>query len=507
VKRLATLATRLHTRTIIVSLILVGIAIFAFWLQNRDPFYASPKAIRDDMASIFLTTWQAYLHEKPDDVQLPNVAEMPAAMVLDYPKSKVVNLQTNPLVDPRTPPPITAVMADENGLASLPGGSKLRLEAIAISIPRSDDPLTPENDSEEALAFRTPAGKLLSAQELDALHVPVGGRSVSRAMRWFPMIRLVFRSENLEFHRVTQWRAFDERTQANVTQALGVVPAEDPALLILDTDLSIWHDTPVLISLQFPCGQPRIIPLDLRQSSDVALAPHARFQLVDAVDGKVFGALPKGRAFHLPIEQQGTVTTFVHRTFPQTWAEQTMLRVRRKPGVIDDTEQWLPADVASDLGLVSVEWPRDEIEDLSVVFLPHMARALFRLPSLPEMPNSRELGNLFDAKIPRLYLPGDANDRRSQDLAWIILNIVAGATETEMDHLTGTPVMDVPDDYWPKLFLDTSPRQLLAEYQRYARDPYVHVSRHDQQLRFHRPEPWMLKVEQWWYANGPDWLN
>ncbi|MEM1293731.1 MAG: hypothetical protein AAGH89_00105 [Verrucomicrobiota bacterium] len=503
------LMRRLQMRTIIVSLILIAVAGFAFWVNHRDPAYASPKAIRDDMASIFLTTWDQYRNEKPSAIELPEIAGLPRASVLNYPKSKVVNLQSSALVDSRLPPPITAVTADRTGLAELPGGSSLRLEAIAISIPLPDDPLTPESDVQEELTFRRISGEPLSKAELDELHVPEHGRSVSRAMRWFPMVRLVFRSENLEFHRVSEWRAFDVRTEANITQSLGVVPVDDPELLILDTDLSIWHDTPVMISIQFPCGQPTMIPLALDDSSDVALAPHARFHLVDVVDGKVIGALPKGRAFHLPIEQRGTVTTFVHRTFPQAWAEQAMFRVRRAAhgDASEVQERWLPADPATDLGLVSIDWPREEIDDVNIVFLPHMARALFQIPALPEMPNPRSIGNLFDATIPRLYLPDSPEPKKGQDLAWILLNIVAGATETEMDYLTGTPVMDVPEDYWPKLFVDTSPRKLLAEYQRFARDPYVHVSRHDHQLRFHRPEPWQLKVEQWWYANGPDWLK
>lgn len=506
-KRLLELISRLRSRTVIVSTLLLAVAGFAFWINQRDPAYASPKAKRDDMASIFLTTWEQYVNEKPNGITLPSIAKLPAARVLNYPKSSVVNLQSSALIDPRLPTPITAVKANLDGIADLPGGSRLRLEAMAVSVPRSDDPLTPEHDLQEPLTFRRPSGEALTSADLDALRVPEHGRSVSRAMRWFPMIRLVFRSEDLEFHRVTEWRAFDQRTQANITQALGVVPVDDPELLILDTDLSIWHDTPVMISLQFPCGQPTVIPLDLSKTNDVALAPHARFHLVDVIDGIVFGAVPKGRAFHLPIEQRGAATTFVHRAFPQAWAEQVMLRVRRKSGPETDRERWLAADPAPDLGLVSVDWPRDEIEEVSVVFLPHMARALFELPTIPEMPNPRSLGNLFDAKIPRLYLPDNPEIKGSQDLSWILLNVVAGATETELDHLTGTPDMNIPDNYCPKLFIDTSPRKILAEYQRFARDPYVHVSRHDHQMRFHRPEPWKLKVEQWWYANRPEWLN
>ncbi len=224
-------------------------------------------------------------------------------------------------------------------------------------------------------------------------------------------------------------------------------------------------------------------------------------------DGKIAGALPKGRAFHLPIEQRGAVTTFVHRTFPQTWATYAMLRVQRR---VPDSEQleerWLPVEFSPMLGLASVDWPKEEITSLSVVSLPHKARAIFRLPNLPEMPNPRSLKNLFDARIPRLYLP-DEGVTSGQQLAYILLNIISGATETQLDHLTGTPVMNVPEDYWPKLFRDVSPRELVAEYQRYAVEPYLHLDRTDYQLRFHRPEPWTLKVEQWWYVHAPDWLK
>ncbi len=492
-------------RVVVISALLLGIAVFAAWLRLRDPFYASPRAERDDMESVYLTTWDNYLTAKPPPGALPAVGPLPRASVLRYPRSTVVNLrQTAASIDPRLPTPIEAVEADSTGLVRLPGGGTLRLAALAVSVPKTDDPLTAESDTREALNFRNAEGGPVGAAELDALGVPADARTVSRAMRWFPMVRLVFRSQALAFHRVREWRAFDVRTQANITQALDAFPTSRDDLLILDTDLSIWHDAPILVSLELPCGPATETALNLDRQAEVALAPHARFQLVDVADGRVLAARPKGgQAFHLPIEHPGGATTLVHRVFPQAWADHVMLRASHN----SSEDRWLAAESGSALGLAAVDWPREDITGVSVVFLPHKARALFRLPALTELPNPRYVGNLFDVRIPRLYLPKIAEKQEGGELAWILLNVIAGATETEVDHFTGTPVMEAPDDYWPKLFQDVTPRELVAEYQRYAADPYIHVSRTDHQLRFHRPEPWTLRVKHWWHVHGPDWLK
>ena len=138
------------------------------------------------------------------------------------------------------------------------------------------------------------------------------------------------------------------------------------------------------------------------------------------------------------------------------------------------------------------------------MFLPEKARAIFEIPSLKGMPNPSNMHNLFDVRIPRLFIPKD--EGIETDPGFIILNVISGATQTELEIATMN-VFDEPDGFTPHFFTDVTPRQLMEKYLEHSEDSYVFVDRYEHRINFHRPEPWRVRFDNWWRANAPDWLQ
>lgn len=316
------------------------------------------------------------------------------------------------------------------------------------------------------------------------------------------MLRLVFVRDGLAFERITAWRAFDERTHANVSEFLERVEPDNlpENLAILDLHVDIWHDTSLLIAVDLPCGKPSETPVQLDDGFQVNPAPHINFQLLAAAKGPLHNTQRDPDQIYLETKNREDLgTVFAYRVFPAAWALQMGLRVQS-----GDEETILPL-LESELALAQADWPRAEIDETAVLLFPERARALFRLDALPDMPNPRNLRNLFDVRIPRVQF-GEFGATGESSLTYLILDTVSGATQTTVDVYGQSPEITRVDDLLTRRFTDVSPRELIAEYQERAVDPYVIVSQSDHVMRFHRPEPWRHRLEQWWYLNKPGWL-
>ncbi|MEM7011916.1 MAG: hypothetical protein AAF585_10580 [Verrucomicrobiota bacterium] len=486
--------------------VLLAAAGVLFWLlKAREPLYASSTAKREDTERLFQLTWKEFLTETPKPTSsLPVAPELPSVHVLRYPRATLIQMRRNHHQDPRHPTPVRSIRADDNSVVHLPGDASLRLAAFALSVPSADDPEDLNDPSTQQLLFREPKELIaLSGDQLSEIGVPLSAREVNRAKRWTPMLRLVFVRQGLAFERITSWRAFDERSHANVSEFLERVEPDDlpDNFAILDLHVDIWHDTSLLIAVDLPCGKASETPIQLSDGFQIKPEPHINFQLLAAAKGPLHNAERDPDQIYLETEtQEDSATIFAYRVFPATWALQMGLHVRS-----GDEETILPL-LESELALTQANWPRAEIDDAKVLLFPERARALFRLDALPEMPNPRNVRNLFDVRIPRVQF-GEFGATGESSLTYILLDTVSGATQTTVDVYGQSPEMKRVDDLLTRRFKDVSPRELIAEYQERAVDPYVIVSQSDHVMRFHRPEHWRHRLENLCYFNKPDWLR
>jgi len=490
-----------RSRAFVLGLMFVIMAAVVLWARNRDPLYASPRSERDDVQTLFARTWDQYNSEKPPKTARLPLPELSKASTLHYPRGVLVNLRSSPVVDDRIPTPVTAIQADKQGVAQLPGDATLRLAAFALHVPQPEDPSGPI-----ALHFLQPDTlEPLSPADLDALGVSPEVRQINQdEQNFFPRLRMVLVSEGLAFRRLGVWRVFDERTRAMVTNSIQA-PAQDfdKGAMVIDASLNIWHDTPLTLALELPCGEAERVPMPLEEGFQTQFQTQARFELVGVDPGKVVDVEKRSGAFYFqtqpdqaPEPPEGTV--LLYRMFPVAWTQHTAFEIagkQRERLYLDDF----------DVSWANVSSSPDDLESVELVFLPEKARVFFSIPDLPQMPNSRYVRNLFDVTIPQVWIPeGVEGDSM---LPYVLIDIVAGATETSLDPMSASPLVDYPAKRGGQQFENVTPRELVAEYQRYAVDPYVRVDREEHSIVFHRPDPLLVKIQQWWYLNAPDWAK
>lgn len=491
-----------------VCLALAGSGLTGWLMRGHEALHASPWANRHDTEDLFQLTWSQFLTEKPGSAaSLPPAPELPGVTVLRYRQGTLIQMRRSAHTDERWPTPVEAIQADPSGQVSLPGGGSVKLVAVAVSVPSADDPADLEDAATEQLLFRRPDDlSEISTAELDTLGVPASTREIVRATRWTPVVRLIIEKKGLAFERISSFRAFDTRTRASVTEFLDrhdlgeESSLEGDGLAILDIYLDIWHDTPLTIAVDLPCGAPVETPVRLDDGFQSAPVPHARFQLLAACKGPLAGTEQSSDQIYVESgSSDDLATVLAYRVFPSPWAGHMALRVRH------GEQEVIRALMSATVGLADAPWPRSEIDQVSLLQFPQRARAIFQIPALPDMPNPRSVANLFDVRMPRLNLNLEGETLGDSNFTYLLLDTVAGATETGVDLFSGHPNIsrDV-DELRTRRFIDVSPRELLAEYQLRADDPYVFVSQTDHVMRFHRPEPWDHRLKQWWYLNTPD---
>jgi len=121
--------------------------------------------------------------------------------------------------------------------------------------------------------------------------------------------------------------------------------------------------------------------------------------------------------------------------------------------------EWDEKDKEEGVAIVSLPASDSASDPLRLVFLPHVAELTFSLAGLPDMPNPRSTGDLFDCVLPRITLPEDLDDAETQLLGFIGVSAqLAWESNNRWD--------DHPPDNMPEghTFRDTTPQALLDWY-------------------------------------------
>ncbi len=498
------LARLVRSRVIGVTLLFTIAASVVIWFRVRDPLYASPTAEREDTRVLFARTWEQYTTETPP--KTPNLPTFPPdkATATYDPKGVLVNLRGANTIDEMVSTPVTALHADETGVVQLPGGGQLRLAGYALHVPQAGG-----GTYQDTLQFLRPDTlQPLTANELDELGVSREARETpAPSPNFFPLLRMILVSEDIPFRRVGVWRVFDDRTHAMVTGAIDL--AEDAQAFVMDAYLNIWHDTPVVVALELPCGDPQRISVPIDEGAfEEEIGNQIHFELVAVDEGQVRKMEKRGMAYYLqtkpdePVPDVKSGTVLIYRISPLIWSHHCAFEVQSQTGV---QEQALLREF--EVAWADVSLPKAEIKEVSLVFLPERARVFFSIAGLPGMPNSRKTRNLFDVTIPQVVIPEEAISGDSV-LPFMLMDIVASATQTSLDPMTASPMVQIPEEDVSALrYVDVTPRELVEEYRKYVVDPYLRVNRSDLSLQFHRPEPWDHRLRQWWYLHAPDWLQ
>jgi len=320
------------------------------------------------------------------------------------------------------------IQADGEGNVSLPDRAGLKLLAYGVSVPSPDDYLLPEGFTEFIEFLHPDNGEPVSISQLMDEGFVKTELQVARRNLWHPQLRLLFRKHNLPATQLLADQVFDARTKASVIGALAPRIVETEGLLRIDYPLGIWHDTELSVALDLACGNPIFSDLPLESGGQVQIGDIARLQLAAVLQGSVqeqrwSKAHPDRVIDEFEVDPTRPGATLVLRFSSESYAPHCALR-----SIASDTYHWLKDGAQeerwADPRLMPLSNAEAEAEVLKVIFYPNRQRVWFHLPSLPQMPNPRDIADLYEVKIPRAGLFSDWDTQEQLKL------MVQAATET-----------------------------------------------------------------------------
>lgn len=378
----------------------------------------------------------------------------------------------------------------ENGVWELGGDTRIHFEAISLSIPgMRDGPWRePENLAE------------LGDQQLPA---PVGwGES--------PVLNLLFRAEGPEHfaaHASEVW-TFDSRTSARIGVSVYGSPgfemnmSEDESgrnWTLLSIPVGIWHDTPVDVTLEWGAGIPILSQLDPMQCTTAWFLDVGDARIHAFIDPTFDTMLDQNRTWRETREarlEPGSAKThwFGMLDLDQPNDSRFGLAIRAE-GQTEWVFEWfegarsrwdrLGFSTAQARGLRFSGTPKE----VAALRLPDSFPARLRIPGMPDMPNGRDIENLFDVRIPEVTTE-DASE------------VVARATELNriyFDHEIETHPLT--------RFKKLEAHELLQRVRKIEEVDFV-VDTAGFVLRPVPHEPTFLeRSKKWWNERVPDWLQ
>lgn len=399
-------------------------------------------------------------------------------------KSFALDWTREPEVPPTTP-------ADRWSPA-LEGDDKVELIAFATWVPAGDDPLTNIGDWQAALTFRDPTTlEIIPDEKLREFGAPESFSRLSPPRRYqTPVLRLLFRTSGMPYPHCVGMNAGDQRTGARVSYDLDDSNDAAPrvevagAWMRVDTELLIWHDSPLECLVRILTGEPQLATLEQRRGAQVTFGNDLRIQWLAQMESEpslqgftdVFKpAAPfaephrelvarlrdekfknRHRAQEIDFRSPGMVkpATLLRASSPHYLEEHCGLIT--ESGIV---RTWDSHEKEKDLYLASIGVTEPLEKPLGFVFLPKVTELTFSIAGLPDMPNPRDTKNLFEITLPRITLPDEIDDAETHLIGFIGVGAqVAWERNRRWDE---TIRSSLPPDH---TFRNKTPQSLLNWY-------------------------------------------
>lgn len=398
------------------------------------------------------------------------------------------------------------------------GDDAVALAAFATWVPGPDDPIGKEGWT-APLTLRDPATlDPIDSARLAGLGLPESFTTFLPPKTYqTPILRLVFLTEGMEYPRAIGSVAGDARTGARITYNLkndddGSARHEvSGKWLRIDTNLLLWHDTPLKCHVEFLTGTPETAELAVRPGAQIHFGDRLRLQWLTTAEHSMsvnswVGSFEPAASLPEP-EKEAIRKRFSNRSArpeglisfspkdPPEAAAKLFVRTSSRDyltehcGVIGEAGiSWDWRQEESEEGVVIASTPGQTPDrPLQLVFIPSVTEWTGEIPGLPDMPNPRTIEDLFDCVLPRITLPEDHDDAETQLLGYIGVGAQL-AWESEKLWKTNPPAA-LPTD---RTFRDTTPQQLLDWYLDHTPGSYVRYDEEDLTLHFNEEEG------SWW---------
>lgn len=408
------------------------------------------------------------------------------------------------------------------------GDDALDLVAFATWTPQADDDLTrfkEDPDFRIPLTFREP--ETLEKIDPDALQIPPELRGLAPPQKYeIPRIRLLFRAPTIEHPRIVEANGGDTGTEARTTFELEELDREIQATngigdwIAYDMALLIWHDRPLQVRLNVLTGEPTFAQLPADPKAEVVFgADQLRVQWVseqlsdltnnnEINDFKFADGTPEVDWSTLREEQPLWLYHWEREPGDREPDLHSILRIssgnqikhlgwRHREGHIE--WDWGYESGTDEITLRTV--PSEEAaQPLELVFVPSQAEVVFDISGLPDLPNPRDIVDLFDATIPRITLPEDEPEER-------LLQLISIATQQnwDIDELWGDSMPEaMPED---RTFRDTTPQKLLDWYLDHTSTATVEHDEAGLVLNFNQSEGGTWTAIKAWFQTKIEYLG
>jgi hypothetical protein len=438
---------------------------------ESDPAAIRPWAVEEYERTLSPSTRQA----------LPALADLPLPTLTVEESEKGIEITGAKTVEVRNEPCHELFFADANGTATLPDGTRLTLEAIALLLPpdvrEGDDRTYPEVrpewvDPKSGRLYVGDPGAAWWQKERSLPHDQ-------------PRLYLHVKKEGEVPLRWHAPRIFDARTRLSLNSVSSYSETEPDGDFW--ASLHIWHQTSLEISVAFAYGPVEERVLEMREGATVEFGPAARVEVLRFMPGRSssnewgFGTDGFRTFFHRPKDEASTNPLRSAILFVWPPPASVMIEALDRNGKGDGL-------LHGNNGIANLEQSgeRATATEVRLRHYPRLGRVVFRLPKVPRLP---EVENLFTTPIPKM--------RIDHENEW--LNHVADAVEGRKIHSgAGTPL---PDSLFPMEVENTTPGKLLAEYERQSGNP-VYYDEATFELST-RPPPGLLeRVQEWWRKTG-----
>ncbi|MEM7014368.1 MAG: hypothetical protein AAF585_23145 [Verrucomicrobiota bacterium] len=301
---------------------------------------------------------------------------------------------------------------------------------------------------------------------------------------------------------VERWMVYDQQTQFRFQppyRGSQVFRRTIENYYVLSWPLKIWHDTPITVMFDIAAGTPVHQAVSVNQRQESIELGHSNFVLHEALMGRYFDeresigsrrvfAYDRGSDHLISMIYELAPDSLDNRTF-YAWSEPPLEPFWRpmKPGLQVITKR-------NDHG---ANQTIDDSLGFQILHYPEEVRVSLTLPALPPMPNRRhETTDLMDVRLD--FQPTRARNSH-QRLSW-----VCDATQLRLDYPARPQLyyFDLLSEDETDSNMDTTPRQLLKDWE--ALNPHLRVivDQANHQLIVREKTDWPQKIQEGW-----DWLR
>ncbi len=266
----------------------VGVVVFVRSLNHPD-YFSSPDESRDTIG--YVEDSSVGLLEKRDwkiEETRPASEEMVVPVKLEGVKSDFI-------LNWKGEKPVAKTGQVENWSAGLEGDDKLELAAVATWYPMPDDDISEEADWMVKLQFYDAKTlELIPHDQLKKQGVPDDFLEMKPPTKYLtPRVRLLFKSENMEYVRFIDGEGGDMNTEAAVTYNLeSLIDGEQHSeqegdWSRLDMAWLTWIDSPVKFHIRVLTGEPQRVELPQERGAQVVFDDLLRLQWLGHVNGSI----------------------------------------------------------------------------------------------------------------------------------------------------------------------------------------------------------------------------